>query len=146
MARRTTEPDVQPVDEPTGDRVTEPAPAPDDDQAQRVDEPAPEPATAPDGGPVQRVDEPDTQPVDAPASGDSDDDQVARRVADAEAELAAARAQAAARLPGGGYVIATTALYVHGGARAHNAGDRVPVGNVVPNGWEILVRPPNDGE
>lgn len=68
-----------------------------------------------------------------------------QRVRAAQQELAAARTQAAVQLPGG-YVIATERLYVEGGARAHNAGDRVPVGNVERNGWQDKVRPPADGE
>lgn len=44
------------------------------------------------------------------------------------------------------YVIATERLYVYGGARAHNPGDRVPAGNVERNGWADLVREPLPGE
>jgi hypothetical protein len=49
-------------------------------------------------------------------------------------------------LPAAGYVIATARLHTAGGARAHNPGDRVPVGNVDRNGWQDLVRPPAPGE
>lgn len=84
-----------------------------------------------------------TPPVQA---GDPAAEQAARRVRDAERELAAARDAAATRLPDGGYVIATEALYVPGGARAHRRGDRVPSGNVARNGWHGKVRPPGDGE
>ncbi|MGC5664928.1 hypothetical protein ACN261_31560 [Micromonospora sp. WMMD723] len=89
-----------------------------------------------------------TPPPPAPGqAGDVDGhDQAAQRVVDAQAALDAAREDAAARLPGAGYVIATQALHVAGGARAHLAGDRVPVGNVVRNGWEHLVRSPVDDE
>jgi hypothetical protein len=52
----------------------------------------------------------------------------------------------AATLPDGGYVIATAVLRVPGGAVAHRPGDRVPTGNITPNGWQDLVRPPADGE
>ncbi|MEV0805732.1 hypothetical protein [Micromonospora sp. NPDC050200] len=80
-----------------------------------------------------------------PPPGD-EHDQAAQRVVDAQAALEAARAAAAAQLPGAAHVIATEALYVPGGARAHLPGDRVPVGNVARNGWEHGVRPPRDGE
>lgn len=69
-----------------------------------------------------------------------------QRVRDAQTALNAARQAAAGHLPGGGYVIATEPLYVAGGARAHNPGDRVPVGNVDRNGWPGKVRPPDAGE
>lgn len=82
-------------------------------------------------------------PHDGPAVLDSE---AADRVRAAQAELDAAREAAAAGLPGGGYVIATAALHVAGGARAHLPGDRVPVGNVTRNGWEHLVRPAGPGE
>ncbi|AYF31106.1 hypothetical protein CSH63_27435 [Micromonospora tulbaghiae] len=102
-----------------------------------TEQPAPEqPAVTEQPGPELAA-------VPEPAADESD---VLRRVADAQAALDAAREAAAARLPGAGYVIATEALYVAGGARAHRPGDRVPVGNVVPNGWEHQVRPPADGE
>ncbi|MFG3709213.1 hypothetical protein ACGF7U_31405 [Micromonospora sp. NPDC047670] len=84
--------------------------------------------------------------VDEPAGDVDEHDQAQRRVVDAQAALDAARAAAAAQLPGAGYVIATEALYLAGGARAHLPGDRVPVGNVARNGWEHGVRPPGDGE
>ncbi|MFI6162242.1 hypothetical protein ACIA59_20150 [Micromonospora haikouensis] len=84
--------------------------------------------------------------VDEPAGDVDEHDQAQRRVVDAQAALDAARAAAAAQLPGAGYVIATEALYLAGGARAHRPGGRVPVGNVEPNGWHGLVRPPEPGE
>jgi hypothetical protein len=138
--------------------VTAGPPAPVDVD-ERVDSPA--------GGDVQAVTADAPAPVDERVAGDDnpaagavpvvdvaapvvDLDELAglarQRVLDAEAALALAREQAGARLPGGGYVIATERLYVPGGARAHNPGDRVPVGNVEANGWQAQVRPPADGE
>lgn len=52
--------------------------------------------------------------LDTPAAVDVDQDQALRRVVDARAELDAATA---AVLPAAGYVIATAALHVPGGAR-----------------------------
>lgn len=82
---------------------------------------------------------------DAPAAT-SEAEQARQRIRDAEEQLERARGDAAAQLPGGGYMIATERLFVAGGARAHNAGDRVPVGNVERNGWQGQVREPVDGE
>ncbi|MEV6798540.1 hypothetical protein AB0M91_09350 [Micromonospora rifamycinica] len=97
------------------------------------------------GSAALAADEPLAPQATEPAAEGDDVDQ-AHGLADAQAALDAARADVVALLPAAGYVIATTSLYVAGGARAHLPGDRVPAGNVVRNGWENAVRLAEPGE